>query len=78
MMAIAWLIYILGILIFISFGGIGVYHARKYGLPGDFSSKGAKIYLTIVVIILVVSIILIFLNGPMAPIELSKVDAYLK
>lgn len=49
-------VFLLGAIIF---GGSAVYHARRFGLPGDKTSAATLLYLVAITVIIIGSVILI-------------------
>jgi len=72
-MAIVWLVYILSLLIFLVVGWTGVFHAKKYGIPGDLTKKAAIIYIVLMVFIMVFTISVVLRNGADAPLNLNNI-----
>lgn len=73
-MLVVWLVYILALVIFFFFGWTGVYHARKYGIPGDFTKKAAVIYAALILFIVFLTASLALKNGADAPIKFPKIN----
>lgn len=73
-MIVVWLVYFLALMVFLFFGWTGVYHARKYSLPGDLTKKAALIYVVLLVSIVFITVFLVLQNGADAPIKFPKID----
>lgn len=75
-MVIVWLVYILSLLIFLVIGWTGVFHAKKYGIPGDLTKKAAVIYIILMTMVIVLTISVVLNNGADAPLNLNNLKFY--
>jgi len=76
-MAIVWVVYILALLIFLVVGWTGVFHAKKYGIPGDFTKKAATIYIALMIVIILSTIFIALNNGADASLHLNNLKVRL-
>lgn len=56
-MTVIALAYLGGVLLVGVVGGAGIYHALKFGYPGDKTRLAVVLYLTVMAVILVASVI---------------------
>lgn len=71
-MIIAWLVYILALMIFFVIGWTGVFHAKKYGMTGDLTKKATTIYITLMVIIILITVFVVLKTGADAPFSIQN------
>ena len=60
MFTLAFIIYMVGVIIFLSFGGVIVYHLRRYGFIGDATKPMAAIFFLVTAVIIIASAVNLF------------------
>lgn len=77
-MIVGWLVFVLAIIIFSVVGWTGIFHAKRYKIPGDLTGLAVNLYLFAMVSIVALVILLVFLNGVNAPIVLPNFNGAIK
>ncbi|OIP22300.1 hypothetical protein COX95_00540 [bacterium CG_4_10_14_0_2_um_filter_33_32] len=70
-MIIIWLIYTFALIVFFVIGWTGVYHVRKFSISGDLTQRAITLYVSIMIVIALVSIFFVLKNGASASFDIN-------
>lgn len=73
-MIVAWAVFILAIIIFSIVGWTGIYHAKKFRIERDLTSIAVNIYVIVMLSIIIVTVVLVLINGADASVSLPSLD----
>ena len=62
-MVIAWFVYIISLLIFMAFGWTGMFHAKKYKVPGDLTDFATSLYVFAMISLVILTVFLVLISG---------------
>lgn len=77
-MVVAWLVFILSIIIFFAIGWTGIFHAKKFKIPGDYAELAVNIYVISMLSIIILVVLFVFINGANVPIVLPDFSSSIK